>query len=244
MEETLKLLIYEHVSAGGFIDGLISPSILSEGFGMLKTLTSDFKSAGHHVSALLDSRLARLNAPLNADYIVPVSSSQDTEMAMQKMASSVDAAYVIAPESGQVLQSLGETVARSGTASLNCPASIIEKVVDKAALAESLRKLGIATPETITFNVRDDVESVKRTIRDRLGYPVVIKPLNGVGCCGVSLVRNEREVASAVAKVIRESSSERFLAQELVRRRCCQCQLNLYGRSSFSREFEQAGYHH
>jgi predicted ATP-grasp superfamily ATP-dependent carboligase len=212
----LRLLVYEHVSGGGFADAPIPVGVLSEGFGMLRTLISDFKAAGHHVTTTLDSRLARLNPPLGADCIVRVFSSREAQAAIRKSAASADAAYVIAPETEGTLQSLVETVEQTGAASLNCPASTIGKVVDKTVLQESLRKLGVPAPETITFSVADDVAEIKRAIRGRLRFPLIFKPSNDVSCCGLSVVRNENQVAGAVGKIKRESSSKRFLAQEFI----------------------------
>jgi predicted ATP-grasp superfamily ATP-dependent carboligase len=212
----LRLLIYEHVSGGGFADEPIPSGVLSEGFAMLRTLISDFKAAGHYVTTTLDSRLAGLNPPIGADCIVPVFSSREVQVAIRKVSASADAACVIAPENEGVLPSLVENVEQTGVASLNCPASTIGKVVDKAFLQASLKKLGLPAPETITFSVADDVAEIKRAIHDRLRFPLIFKPSNDVGCCGLSVVRNERQVAGAVGKIKRESPSKRFVAQEFI----------------------------
>jgi predicted ATP-grasp superfamily ATP-dependent carboligase len=213
----LRLLVYEYVSGGGFADVPIPVGVLSEGFGMLRTLISDFKAAGYHVTTTLDSRLARLNPPLGADCVVPVFSSREAQATIRKSAASADAAYVIAPETDGLLQSLVESVEQTGAVSLNCPASAIGKVVDKTFLHEFLRKHGVPTPETITFSVADGVEEVKRAIHGRLRFPLMFKPSSDVSCCGLSVVRNEGQVAVAVGKIKRESSSKRFMAQELIK---------------------------
>jgi predicted ATP-grasp superfamily ATP-dependent carboligase len=212
----LRLLIYEHVSGGGFADEPIPASVLSEGFAMLRTLISDFKAAGHYVTATLDSRLARLNPPMDADCVVPVFSSREAQAAIRKVSASADVAYVIAPETQGALQSLVESVERTGIALLNCPASAIGKVVDKTFLHESLKKLGVPTPETITFSVADGIEEIKRAIHGRLRFPLIFKPSNDVSCCGLSVVRNARQVIGAVGKIKQESASKRFLAQEFI----------------------------
>ncbi len=215
-EETLRLLVYEHVSGGGFAEEPISSGVLSEGFGMLRTLISDFKAGGHYVTTLLDSRLAKLNPPIGADCVVPVFSSREAKVAIRKISESADAAYIIAPETDQVLQSLVESTEQTGAASLNCPPSTIEKVADKDVLHDSLKKLRLPSPETIMFSVLDDVTEIKATINGRLNFPLIFKPLNGVSCCGLSVVRHEDQVASAVGKITRESSSKNFVAQELI----------------------------
>jgi len=137
-------------------------------------------------------------------------------VAIRKVSASADAAYVIAPETEGVLQSLVESVEQTGVASLNCPASTIGKVVDKTVLQASLRKLGVPTPETITFSVADGVEEIKRAIHGKLRFPLMFKPSNDVSCCGLSVVKNENQVAGAVGKIKRESSSKRFVAQEFI----------------------------
>jgi predicted ATP-grasp superfamily ATP-dependent carboligase len=115
------------------------------------------------------------------------------------------------------LQSLVESVEQTGVASLNCPASTIGKVVDKTVLQASLKKLRVPAPETLTFSVADGVEEIKRAIHGRLSFPLIFKPSNDVGCCGLSVVKNARQVAGAVGKIKRESASKRFLAQELIK---------------------------
>ena len=212
----MKLLIYEHVSGGGFADKSIPLGILSEGFGMLRTLISDFKAAGHSVTTVLDSRLAVLNPPIEADCIVPVSSSREAEAAIQKISESADAAYIIAPESNQVLQSLVASIEQAGLPSLNCRASAIGKVSDKAVLHERLKKLGCLRLRQYLLTHLTMSRKSSRAISGKLEFPLIFKPVDGVGCGGLSVVRNENQVASAVDKIIRESSSKYFMAQELI----------------------------
>ncbi len=68
----LKIIVYEHVSGGGYAEQTIPPSVLAEGFGMLRCVVADFKAAGHEVTVLLDARISKLNPPIDADCIVPI----------------------------------------------------------------------------------------------------------------------------------------------------------------------------
>ena len=43
----MKVIVYEYVSGGGYAGQLIPPGVLSEGFGMLRSVVADFKAAGH-----------------------------------------------------------------------------------------------------------------------------------------------------------------------------------------------------
>ena len=212
----MRLLVYEHISGGGFADKAIPAGVLSEGFGMLRTLISDLKAAGHSVTTTLDSRIARLNPPINADCVVPSFSAQEAQANILKISDRADAAYVIAPETDGLLRSLVEVVEQTGAASLNCSASAIEKVSDKAVFYALMRKLGLPLPETLMFSVADELEEIKKAVRGSLNFPLIFKPANGVSCCGLSVVRNEDQVAGAVGKIKRESSSKHFLVQELI----------------------------
>ena len=212
----MKLLVYEHVSGGGFADKLIPAGVLSEGFAMLRTLISDFNAAGHNVTTTLDSRIARLNPPIDADCVLPVFSSQETQTNICTLSEQADAAYVIAPETESVLQSLVEMVEQTGTVSLNCPADDIEKMVDKAGFYNLMRNR-VPLPETRLFRVTDDLKAIKKAVRASLNFPLIFKPSGGVSCCGVSVVRSEEQVAGAVGKIKENSSSKNLLVQELIK---------------------------
>lgn len=211
----MRLLVYEHVCGGGFADEQIPAGVLSEGFAMLRTLISDFKAAGHNVTTTLDSRVAKLNPPLRADYAVPVSSSKETQAKLREISQQADAAYMIAPETNGILQSLVELVEQTRADSLNCSTGAIEKVSDKAGFYDAMRKI-VPLPETSLLSVTDDLKEIRKAVRDRLSFPVVFKPVDGVSCGGVSVVKSNEQVAAAVAKIREESFSKRFLVQELI----------------------------
>lgn len=216
MEIHLRLLVYEFASGGGFADKPIPPSVLCEGYGMLRSLVSDFKAAGHQVSILLDQRIANHNFPLNADCKIIISSSQSAKDTIHKATQTCDAAYIIAPETGHTLKSLIGIVEQSGKASLNCQSSTIQKVANKAVLYETLQKAGVQTPKTVTCNISDDLEKIKSAIKNQFNYPVIFKPLNGVSCGGLSIVKSDKQISIAIEKIKAEGSCGQFLIQDLI----------------------------
>ena len=213
----MKLLVYEHVSGGGYAEKALSASVLSEGFSMLRTLTADFKAAGHSVTTMLDTNIARFNPPISANCVVPVFSCQEAQAKISKLSERADATYIIAPETDGVLQSFVETLEQTGAVSLNCGAGAINRVSDKVGFYAYMKKLGLSVPKTLMFIVSHDSKEIAKSIRDGLGFPAVFKPSNGVSCNGVSVVRNEAQVAGAIAKIKAESRDKRFLVQELVK---------------------------
>lgn len=213
----MKLLVYEHISGGGFGDAQIPKNVLCEGFGMLRTLIADFKASGHSVTTTLDPRISRLNPPLKADFIISVSSPREVKEKFLEILSQVDAAYIIAPETENMLSSLVEFVEHTGVTPLNCPAKVIEKVSDKITFRESLKRNRIRAPKTLTFNIQDNAEEIGQIIQDRINFPVVFKPPKGVSCCGLSVVRNKEQISAAVRKIQNETSGKEFLVEELIK---------------------------
>ena len=64
-----KIFIFEFVSGGGFNQGDIPSSLFCEGYGMLKSIITDFKALNLEISTLLDYRISFLSTYLKADYI-------------------------------------------------------------------------------------------------------------------------------------------------------------------------------
>jgi hypothetical protein len=213
--EAMRLLVYEHVSGGGFVGEGLSPDILSEGYGMLRSLVSDLKTAGHETTVLLDSRLSMLNPPLEADKTISISSLTGLDKTLRNLVGTVDAAYTIAPEFNQTLRRLVELVETYGGTSLNAQINAIRKASNKMSTYEALRRKKLRIPETTTASLKENLENIVRQAR-KLRFPLVFKPLDGVGCCGLSVVTAERHVAAAVKKIREESINELFIMQKLI----------------------------
>lgn len=136
----MRIVVYEHMSSGGYAGLPISNSVLSEGFGVLRTVASDFKAAGHEITVLLDDRISKLNPPINADITVPIFYLQEVKSFLSNIAKINDAVLIVAPETTQTLQSLVELVEKTGKVSLNCESTAISKVSNKTVLCSSFRE--------------------------------------------------------------------------------------------------------
>ena len=211
----MNLLILEYISGGGYSGQKLSSSILSEAYSMLRCSISDFKTAGHKVTTLMDSRLITFNAPVEADSIVPVSSRDEVYEKLKEISGLVDGVYVIAPESGQVLEKLLKTVEMSNGKSLNCESGSVKLVSNKMQAYQIFEKSGLRVPETVLVDTEEKIANIRDLVND-LGYPLIIKPLDGVSCGGLSIVKNGNEIASAVKKIVQESARKQFVAQKLI----------------------------
>lgn len=212
----MKIILYEHISGGGFAGKQIPPDILAEGFAMLRTVASNFKAAGNEVTVLLDDRISKLNPPIDADCIVPVFYPEETKRFLVNLAAVNDASYIIAPETAHVFHDYVAIMEQTGKTSLNCQASAIQQVADKAHLREVLHKNHINTPKTLVLTLDNDLDMIKRAIKRELSYPIVIKPSDGVGCTGLSLISEDSQIKQAIEKIKDKSSTKHFLVQEFV----------------------------
>jgi len=183
---------------------------------MLRCLAQDFKAAGHEVTVLLDERIAKMKPPMAAKCMIPVFQAKESGKSLVNAAKTNDAVYVVAPETGQILQSLVTLFGKTSKVILNCEASAIGDVADKAVLYETLRNNDLYTPETVTFDVGNDLAQVEREIRSQLSYPVVIKPVDGVSCGGLSVIHEDRQLETAIEKTKATSSAKSFIAQEFI----------------------------
>jgi predicted ATP-grasp superfamily ATP-dependent carboligase len=212
----LKVLVYEHVCGGGYAGKPIPVGVLSEGFAMLRCVVADFRSTGHEVTVLLDERLAKFNPPIGANYTIQILYADEPQKLLYNAAQRNDAVYVIAPETGQALQTFVRLAEKTGITSLNSKSEAIKEIADKARLYESLQKKGFLSPKTLIQNTADNPANIKQTIDAELKYPVVFKPVDGTGCSGISLVESPVGIEKAVAKIVAESSDTRFIIQEFV----------------------------
>lgn len=180
---------------------------------MLRSIVGNLKTAGHEVTVILDEGLSRLNPPLEADCVMPIFSFKEAQQAILKACCDIDAACVIAPETGGTLHSLVEFIEQNGVPLLNSRSSAIKAVSDKTSLYETLKANKLKTPKTVRVNV---AQYVKEAILAKFDLPVVFKPVDGVGCTGISIVHDASQVEDAIEKIAAELASETFMVQEYV----------------------------
>ena len=98
---------------------------------------------------MLDDRISKLNPPINADYTVPISYPQEAKNFLANISKINDAVLIVAPETGQTLQSLVELIEKTGKVSLNCESSAISKVANKAILYQVLEEESFANTKNV-----------------------------------------------------------------------------------------------
>lgn len=208
----LKLLVFEFFSGGGFVEGELSGPI-DEAYAMLRCAVEDFKKAGFDVSTTLDFRVAGFNPPLKASHVRVVYKFDSG--VLRELLSEVDAAFLIAPETGGVLYSLALETVKSGVELFSPLPSAIELTADKSKLLQIAEKLGLNVPEHRVLEVTSSVDKIGK-IAENMGYPVVFKVLDGAGSEGMSLVHRREEIPLAIEKIRSVSNCDMFLLEKFV----------------------------
>ena len=127
---------------------------------MLRCFIADCKTAGHTVTTFLDPRLAIFNPPNKADKIISIASQKELYKKFAEISSLVDGVYVIAPESGQILENIVKTAEKAGGTSFNFKSETIKRVSNKMTTYETLKNHGLQVPESILVNINENFNNV------------------------------------------------------------------------------------
>jgi len=147
---------------------------------MLQAVLADFQSWGQvRTLATLDARLCGLSLP--ADLVV-VLHPEVHSRSLADLAAKCNAALIIAPESDGVLARLSALVERAGADLLGASPEAISVAADKWECYQRFVKAGLPTPDTWRVRHADAVAAA-----EKMGWPLVVKPVDGVGCEGVGL---------------------------------------------------------
>jgi hypothetical protein len=172
----MRILIYEHFSAGAADSPVDGEELQRQGFGMLRACVEDGLEAGHRVQTVLDRRLE--GALPAGCRIAPAPPGQALSL-FEAMLPEVDAVLPIAPETAGTLASLTSLVERSGKLLLGSSAQATQIAGDKFASALALADHGCKVPFTALWPV--PVERLPGS------GPWILKPRRGTGCEGICL---------------------------------------------------------
>lgn len=168
----MKILIFEYINGGGFVDSELPASMAREGWLMLNAALADFMASGEHeLSVLLDARCLNAELPAGINRIA-VSPEADVLAVFTEALQNCDAVLPIAPETAQILWTFCARVEAVGKRLLSSPASAVAKTADKMTTFEILSAHHIATIPSQRFSKQSHFYE----------QGTVIKARDGVGC--------------------------------------------------------------
>ena len=184
------VLVHEFVTGGGWPEPTLPPGLADEALAMLRAALADFMAWGNgRIVTTLDTRLAGVDLP--AHEIVSLTPAQHPAE-LRRLAAACDVALVIAPETGGTLARLTAAVQRAGAVVLGSSPAAIALATDKWACYRLFQQAGLPTPAT--WRTTDAAAARQK------GLPLVVKPVDGVGCDGVTLVADEDSLTSAIRR--------------------------------------------
>lgn len=200
------LFVHEYVTGGGLSSRELPGELAAEGAAMLRAVLADCAAwGGVRTLSTLDWRLADVELP--AEHIIRVVPGGHAP-AFRAALARCDAALVIAPETAGLLAELNGRVLEAGACLVGSAPEAVRLAGDKWACYQRWLAAGVPTPLTSLADPGTAVPAAQD-----LGYPVVVKPVDGVGCEGVSLARDDRELGLALALIDLIEPRPRILLQ-------------------------------
>lgn len=204
----MKHILIAEFFCGGGVRGVIPASIASEGLSMLRSAYTLFKKLKFKPIIPLDHRLRSFKSLFKDSKLIIVEGGE-LESRVEELVKLADLSLVIAPEENGVLERVVETVEESGVETLNSTPESIKLSRSKLKVAELCSKIKLKHPKTIRLEELD--KSIDKAFE--LGFPLIIKPIEGAGCVGSRIVKGLKELEHVLGLI----DSRKYIAQEYLR---------------------------
>ena len=194
-------------------ENALSSGLAAEALGMLWALLTDFRNWGAvRTITVLDPRFEEQVPGLNrrtlpADEVVCLSPGEH-ESVYLSLLKRCDAALVLAPETNGVLAGLTAKAEAAGIFLLGSGSAAAVAAGNKANCGRLFRRAKLPIPKTYAARFA----SASR-VAQHMGFPLVIKPIDGAGSEGVCRVNRLSDLPAALAIVRRATSHGRIVLQ-------------------------------
>jgi tyramine---L-glutamate ligase len=195
------VLVYEYFTGGGCPAGDLPGGLAFEALGMLWALLTDFqKWGGVHTIAALDPRFEERIPGLNrntlpADEVVSVSHDNHQKLYLSLL-KRCNAAIIIAPETDDILAQFTAQAEMAGVTVLGSSATATATAGNKAICHQLFQKAKLPNPETLAVDFATAFRSA-----EKMGFPLVMKPIDGIGSEGVFRVNRLSDLPEALEMI-------------------------------------------
>ncbi|GIX29288.1 MAG: hypothetical protein KatS3mg123_3169 [Burkholderiales bacterium] len=182
----MRIFLYEHVTGGGFMGQPLPASLAREGDRMLRAALDDLTELPGVETVV--SRDPRLPFPPGAAAVLEPAPGESPRSLYRRGLALADLAWIIAPETGGVLEALAREALARGKGLFGCAPEAVRVAASKRATARALARAGL--PVVPTFAPGEPLPA--------LPGPWVVKPDDGAGCEGARRVPDVDAVREAL----------------------------------------------
>ncbi len=195
-----KIFVFEFASGGGFCSTTIPTSLLCEGFGMLRSIITDFKALEFEIHTTLDQRVFFLSRLVRADKIVEIKKNDNYLKVFKDLVKNCKYVFIIAPETSKILYKLTKIVKNYGRIILSTNLKGIEHGASKILSYKIFKKNKISTPKTYRIPYKKDILDKDFLLQKfrKLKSPIVIKPADGVGAESIHYFEKESQILNYI----------------------------------------------
>ncbi len=181
---------------------------------MLNAVVTDFKALGEEIVTTLDARLKPVQQYLNADNLIEIQQNSFDDI-FETLINDVDAVLLIAPESENTLFNLARQVEKAGKRLIGPSSDAIRIATNKAETHRKALDAHVLVPSAIRVGFSEKQEIIDK-ICQQIGYPVVFKPIDGVGGSGICIVANQKNIGAGLETVQKETTLDTFQIQKYI----------------------------
>jgi predicted ATP-grasp superfamily ATP-dependent carboligase len=213
--EMKKILIVDYITGGGFAEEDLPMDRLAEGYAILRAAIEQFAQLGYKIATLIDHRLMQYIRISPIHEFKSVSTYDDFLSGIKTFTNLVDYTLTLAPETKGILKDLASISRSSSSLYLGSKPESIEKAADKIKTMNLAKELGMNVPATITPNCNDPIEGIIDEV-DPLGLPLIVKPIDGIGCQGLTKVTRLRNLPYGLQSAYAASGMDNCIVQEFI----------------------------
>lgn len=163
------IFVCEFITAGGLNHQVLPQSLLTQGESMRDALLRDLSDLAYQIVTAVDARLTK---PSDCHVCYAIQAEDDAWQKWAEIMNSVDAVWLIAPETDGDLAKLTALALQQNKIILGCGLNAIDVCSSKLATYLLLKQSGVKTVETYSY-----VEWPKTS-----GISWLAKPDDGAGC--------------------------------------------------------------
>jgi len=214
-----KIFIFEFVSGGGFCRDNIPTSLFCEGFGMLRSIITDFKILGFEIHTMLDYRICYLSKFLQADIIRKVEKDRSYIHIFKDLIKNSKYVFIIAPETSKILYLLTRIAKNHNRIILSTNLFGIKYGTSKIITYKAFKKTNLLTPKTYRIPFKRDSLDLNFILRKyrKLKCPIVIKPEDGVGAESIHYFEKKTQISNFFDDFNTSTAKKRtYIIQEFI----------------------------